>query len=118
MNCSKNMTDFFTSIATELRSVLPGFGRRINADPRSRGSALSRISHACVCAAVLFAMPAMAVDVQVSRLEDTPDPAVRGGIITYGIDVQNQAADIADNVGLSFPLPNNTVFEAVDNGDC
>src|SRR6056297_3310673 len=118
MNGSKNMTDFFTSIATEFGSAAPETGRRINTLLRSRGFGPSRILQACVWTAVLFAMPAMAVDVQVSRLEDTPDPAVRGGIITYGIDVENNAADIADNVGLSFPLPNNTVFEAVDNGDC
>ena len=65
-----------------------------------------------------FAMPALAVDVQVSRLEDTPDPAARGGIITYEIDVQNQAADTASDVELSFPLPATTVFEAVDNAAC
>jgi uncharacterized repeat protein (TIGR01451 family) len=63
-------------------------------------------------------MPAMAVDVQVSSLTDTPDPATRGGIINYQIRVENQAADTANNVTLSFPLPATTTFVAVDNGSC
>ena len=67
---------------------------------------------------VALATPALAVDVQVSRLEDTPDPAVRGGIITYEIDVENNAGDTADDVELVFPLPATTVFESVDNASC
>jgi uncharacterized repeat protein (TIGR01451 family) len=66
----------------------------------------------------IFATPSFAVDVLVSRLTDTPDPAVRGGEITYTIDVQNQQADIASNVVLTFSLPATTEFVAVDNGAC
>jgi uncharacterized repeat protein (TIGR01451 family) len=65
-----------------------------------------------------LALPALAVDVQVSRLEDVPDPAVRGGIITYEIDIENNAGDTANDVGLSFPLPLTTEFESVDNVSC
>ena len=68
--------------------------------------------------ALMLSMPVFAVDVQVSRLVDVPDPAVRGGVITYEIDVENNAGDTANEVELSFPLPATTVFEAVDNASC
>lgn len=68
--------------------------------------------------ALMLSMPVFAVDVQVSQLTDSPDPAVRGGIITYSIDVQNQAGDTASNVELEFPVPLTTEFVAVDNSDC
>lgn len=68
--------------------------------------------------ALTFASQAFAVDVLVSRLVDTPDPAVRGGEITYEIDVQNQQDDLALNVVLTVPLPATTEFVSVDNGAC
>lgn len=69
--------------------------------------------------ALLFAMTqsVYAADVLVSELLDT-DPATRGGTITYTIEVQNQQNDLAQNVGLSFPLPADTTFDSVDDGDC
>ena len=59
-----------------------------------------------------------AVDVLVSSLLDDPDPAVRGGLITYTIEVENQQADLAKNVVLQFPVPATTTFEDVDNPNC
>src|SRR6056297_3752889 len=67
---------------------------------------------------MFYTASALAVDIQVSRLEDTPDPAVRGGVITYEIDVQNNAGDTANDVELEFPLPANTMFDLVDNAAC
>ena len=82
-------------------------------------STLQRSSRIVIAFAFgLLAMPALAVDIQVSRLQDIPDPAVRGGIITYEIDVENNAGDTADDVELVFPLPATSVFESVDNAAC
>ncbi len=66
----------------------------------------------------LAAIPARAADVLVSQLLDNPDPAIRGGEITYTIQVQNQQADTATNVVLTFPIPATTTFVSVDHPDC
>ena len=50
------------------------------------------------------------VDVQIASFTDSPDPAVRGGNITYSITFENSAANTANNVVLSFPLPSDTQF--------
>ena len=56
---------------------------------------------------------AWGVDVQISQLTDDPDPAIRGGQITYSTFVENNADDTAHNVVLSFPLPATTTFVSV-----
>lgn len=67
---------------------------------------------------LLFSSPVLAVDVLISRLVDAPDPAVRGGDISYTIDVQNELADLAEDVELTFPIPATTEFVSVDNPSC
>jgi len=82
---------------------------------------LHLVSRRSIIFAITFALlplPAMAVDVLVSQLLDNPDPAVRGGQITYSIDVQNQQADTANAVTLDFPIPATTNFVSVDNPAC
>ncbi|MCW9057901.1 MAG: SpaA isopeptide-forming pilin-related protein [Gammaproteobacteria bacterium] len=66
--------------------------------------------------ALVFAGQALAIDVQISQLVDTPDPAVRGGEITYTITVENGDPDTAPSVVLSVPLPATTTFASV-SGD-
>lgn len=51
-----------------------------------------------------------AVDVQISQFDDSPDPAVRGGLITYTLNIENNAADTANAVVLSLPLPATTTY--------
>ncbi len=58
-----------------------------------------------------------AVDVLVN-LTDSPDPATRGGEITYTIVTQDQTNDIAPNVGLNFPLPATTIYISDDSAQC
>lgn len=58
-----------------------------------------------------------AVDVLVN-MTDSPDPATRGGEITYSIVTQDQSNDIAPNVGLSFPLPATTIYVSDDSAQC
>lgn len=50
------------------------------------------------------------VDVQIASLTDSPDPAVRGGTVTYSLVFENSAAATANNVVLSFGLPAGTTF--------
>lgn len=59
---------------------------------------------------------ALAADVQISQLTDTPDPAVRGGVIFYTLNVENNAADTAHGVSLSLPLPATTLFVSATGG--
>ncbi|MBU2923148.1 SdrD B-like domain-containing protein [Colwellia sp. 1_MG-2023] len=66
----------------------------------------------------LFSANIFAADVLVSTLEDTPDPAPRGGEINYAVKVSNNASDTANDVTLVFPLPATTTFVSVDNGSC
>jgi uncharacterized repeat protein (TIGR01451 family) len=61
---------------------------------------------------------AWAADVQISQLTDDPDPAIRGGQITYSIFVANNADDTAHNVVLTFPLPATTTFVSVSDPRC
>ncbi|NOQ77683.1 MAG: DUF11 domain-containing protein [Methylococcaceae bacterium] len=67
---------------------------------------------------LLLPVSVLAVDVQVSQLLDTPDPAVRGGEINYEIKLLNASDDTANDVTLSFPIPANSVYISDDNGSC
>jgi uncharacterized repeat protein (TIGR01451 family) len=64
---------------------------------------------------VLLCGQALAVDLQISQLTDDPDPAIRGGQITYSITVENNANDTATGVQLSVPLPDDTTFVSVSD---
>jgi len=70
--------------------------------------------------AIAFASNSYAVvDVLVSSLLDVPDPAVRGGEITYSIEVANLGLDTADDVVMTFPLPATTEFsDLIDSPAC
>lgn len=66
-------------------------------------------------AAFIFMMPLIAtaaVDVLVSTFTDTPDPAVRGGVVTYSIVASNNGDEAATNVTISIPLPATVVYES------
>ena len=67
---------------------------------------------------VLLCAQAFAVDLQISQLVDNPDPAIRGGQITYSITVENNANDTASGVQLSIPLPATTNFVSVSDPRC
>jgi uncharacterized repeat protein (TIGR01451 family) len=56
--------------------------------------------------------------VQISQLTDTPDPAVRAGLLSYDLAVVNGSADTASNVVLSVPLPATTTFVSTNNAAC
>lgn len=58
---------------------------------------------------------ALAVDVQISGFTDNPDPAVRGGPITFTIVAENTDGDIANNVVVTYALPANTQFVSVSD---
>ena len=72
---------------------------------RSAWNALSRI-----LPAVGLGLALPAADVQINQLQDSPDPAVRGGVITYTLNVENSDIDTAHNVVLAMPLPATTLF--------
>ncbi len=57
-------------------------------------------------------------DLQIKALDDTPDPALRGGRITYAVSIENNNVDVATNATLTFPLPATTQFESVDDTGC
>lgn len=61
---------------------------------------------------------AWAVDVQISQFDDSPDPAVRGGLITYTLNIENNAADTANTVVLSLPLPATTTYVSSTGTGC
>ena len=67
---------------------------------------------------VFLCAQAFAVDLQISQLVDNPDPAIRGGQITYSITVENNANDTATGVQLSVPLPATTSFVTVSDPRC
>ena len=73
---------------------------------------------ASACALLLFSAATWAVDMQISQLLDTPDPAVRGGTITYSISLLNSNNDTADNVVLTVPLPATSSFVSTNNPAC
>ena len=50
------------------------------------------------------------VDVQVSSFTDSPDPALRGGQITYTTVLKNGGPAIATNVVVTWPVPATTTF--------
>lgn len=58
-------------------------------------------------------LPALAaVDLLISTFTDIPDPATRGGVITYGIVASNNGTDPAANVTVTIPLPLTTTYES------
>ncbi len=67
---------------------------------------------------LLSASVAHAVDMQVSQLVDSPDPAIRGGEVTYTLSVSNGANDTANDVVVTLPLPASMLFSSVNNGAC
>jgi uncharacterized repeat protein (TIGR01451 family) len=71
-------------------------------------------------AGLLIGLPlqAGAVDLLVSNLTDTPDPAIRGGNIVYAASVTNNTTDIATNVAVVFSLHAQTTFVAVNDAAC
>ena len=75
--------------------------------------ASSRLLPALV--ALFASSAAFAVDVQVASFTDSPDPAIRGGNITFTASVLNNDADTANNVVVTYALPANTQFvSAID----
>ena len=58
----------------------------------------------------------VAADVQINQFQDNPDPAIRGGVITYTLNVENSDVDTAHNVVLSMPLPATTTFVSATGG--
>lgn len=73
-----------------------------------------------VTAIALLGLPlqAAAVDLLVSQLTDTPDPAVRGGTILYSASVTNNTSDVANNVQVVFTLDPQTSFVSVSDPAC
>lgn len=70
---------------------------------------------------LMAALPAFAaVDVLISNLSDTPDPAPRGADILYTIVVANNGSDPASNVTVSVPLPATTTYQGASmaGGTC
>ncbi|MCB5190603.1 DUF11 domain-containing protein [Methylobacillus arboreus] len=74
---------------------------------------------------MVAAAPALAdVDVLIANLSDSPDPAPRGGDITYTIVVANNASnpsnDPASDVTVTVPLPATTLYQeaTMTNGTC
>ena len=74
------------------------------------GRWLARVATAT---ALLVPALAQAVDMQVSTFTDSPDPAIRGGNITFTITASNTDADTASDVVVTFALPANTHFVSV-----
>lgn len=71
------------------------------------------------CPALMFGLllplQAHAVDMLVSNFVDTPDPAVRGGLIVYTASITNNTTDTANNVTLVFTLDAQTTFVSVSD---
>lgn len=59
-----------------------------------------------------------AVDVQISQLTDSPDPATRDGNITYAMSLLNASNDTANDVTLTIPLAATTAFVSIDDVNC
>jgi large repetitive protein len=51
-----------------------------------------------------------AADPQIAEFTDTPDPVVAGGVYTYSIRVDNNAADAATNTRLTLTVPSGAAF--------
>ncbi|BCM24291.1 beta strand repeat-containing protein [Methyloradius palustris] len=69
----------------------------------------------------LVALPAYAAtDLLISTFTDSPDPAARGGTITYTIVASNNGSDPASNVTVTIPLPLTTTYEGatMSGGTC
>ncbi|OAM52229.1 hypothetical protein A7981_01700 [Methylovorus sp. MM2] len=66
-----------------------------------------------------FTLPAFAaVDILIPSFTDLPDPAARGGIVTYTIVIDNNGDDPASAVVVNIPLPATTLYQSatVDDG--
>ncbi len=78
-----------------------------------------RVTQCIAALLLLFSISvAHAVDVQISQLVDSPDPAIRAGELTYTLSVLNGDNDTANNVVVTMPLPATTTFSSVNNGAC
>ncbi len=74
-----------------------------------------RIRTRLLLAALCASGTAFAADPQIATFTDAPDPAPRGGAITYTITALNGDSDTANNVVVGFVLPANSQFvSAVD----
>ncbi|WP_334108284.1 SdrD B-like domain-containing protein [Methylobacillus sp.] len=63
----------------------------------------------------MVALPAMAaVDILISSLTDSPDPAPRGGVVAYTVVIDNNGDVPADGVTLTVPVPATTSYEGAD----
>jgi uncharacterized repeat protein (TIGR01451 family) len=67
---------------------------------------------------LIFSSFVNAVDIQISQLTDNPDPATRGGEITYSVSILNNANDTASGVVLTMPMPDKTTFVSVNDANC
>lgn len=59
-----------------------------------------------------------AADIQLSQFTDSPDPAVRGGALVYTFNVENNAADTANGVVLTVPLPATSTYVTSTGTGC
>ncbi|WP_299771350.1 hypothetical protein [uncultured Pseudoteredinibacter sp.] len=92
---------------------MPQFEKSVRRAQKKRWSPALIALPASLISAQLFA-----ADVLIPQIIDTPDPASRGGNITYSITAQNAAGDAADDVVLNFPLPATTEFVNANNPSC
>lgn len=68
--------------------------------------------HALLVAAAMLLAPAIALaaDPLIASFTDDPDPVVAGGIVSYQIRVDNNAADSATNTQLTLEVPAGATF--------
>ena len=59
---------------------------------------------------LLLPLAAWASDPQIASLVDSPDPVAAGGLFTYTLGIDNNAADAATNTRVSFSVPSGAVF--------
>jgi uncharacterized repeat protein (TIGR01451 family) len=67
---------------------------------------------------ILATHSSWAADVQLSQFTDSPDPAVRGGLLVYTFNVENNAADMANGVVLTVPLPATSTYVSSTGTGC
>ena len=88
----------------------------LNWAKRSGWRSLAAVCVAGASLSMLSTAQAANVDVQVSSFTDSPDPAIRGGQVTYTTIVKNGGPAIASNVLVTWPIPANTTFVSVNDG--
>jgi uncharacterized repeat protein (TIGR01451 family) len=66
----------------------------------------------------LSGQAALAADVQPTSFLDDPDPVPAGGIVTYTVDVHNNASDPAQNPRLELTVPVGFDFASADDPAC